>query len=647
MNALLLLLLAWAVPVTAASPAPPPESLALRGVPAIPAEVSESAGRYQNARSAWFLDWDPGGKGMLIATRFGDTAQLHKVAFPMAARTQLTFHDEPVSWGRFRPDPSKPGFVFSKDEGGSEAYQVHWFDAKRSSAVMLTDGASRNIVSQWSRKADRLAFSSTRRNGRDFDIHIVSPEAPGGSRLVLQTTGQWTVTDWSPDDAKLLLLERLSARDARLHILDLASGRVVELMPHPGRKVSLTAAQWSADMGSVYFLSDEWGEFMELGRLDLTSGSVERLTRGIPWDVEDFELSPDGKLLAYLVNEEGLSRLKVLATRDLKPLRLPPLPMGEASGPRFTPDSRHLGLTLSTPRSAGDAYSIDLKKGVLTAWTASELGGLDAAAFVEPELIRYPTFDRDATGPRSIPAFVYRPREGHHGPRPVLISIHGGPEGQERPSFSSQYQYWVKELGIVVIAPNVRGSDGYGKTYMGLDDGFKREDSVKDIGALLDWIAAQPDLDPGRVGVYGGSYGGYMVLACMARFPDRIKAGVDSVGISNFVTFLENTQAYRRDIRRAEYGDERDPKMRAFLQSISPTTLVGSIRGSLMVSQGANDPRVPASEAEQIVSAVEKNGSQVWYILGKDEGHGFGKKRNLDYFRDAVSLFLQRNLIGP
>ena len=227
----------------------------------------------------------------------------------------------------------------------------------------------------------------------------------------------------------------------------------------------------------------------------------------------------------------------------------------------------------------------------------------------------------------------------------MIVNIHGGPESQSRPSFSSTTQYYVNELGIAVIYPNVRGSRGYGKTYLKLDNGRRREDSVRDIGALLDWIAAAPDLDADRVAVTGGSYGGYMVLASVVHYGDRLRAGIERVGISNFVTFLENTQPYRQDLRRVEYGDERDPDMRAFLTQISPLTRVDKITTPMLISQGQNDPRVPASESEQIVAALKKGDIPVWYALARDEGHGFRKKSNRDYLSAVTAMFVQRHLL--
>jgi len=315
---------------------------------------------------------------------------------------------------------------------------------------------------------------------------------------------------------------------------------------------------------------------------------------------------------------------------------------------RFNPDSRRLAMTLSTAQSPSDVFVIQMGRSArivksLQRWTFSEVGGLDTREFIEPRLVRYPTFDQQGGKQRQIPAFVYQPRGD--GPFPVIIYIHGGPESQYRPGFSSTFQMWAAELGAAIIAPNVRGSLGYGNEYLSLDDGFRREDSVRDIGALLDWIAGQPELDESRVAVYGGSYGGYMVLASAVHYSDRLKAAVDVVGISNFVTFLESTQDYRRDLRRIEYGDEREPEMRAFLERISPLNQVEKIQVPLLVVQGQNDPRVPVTEAEQIVSALRARGNPVWYINALNEGHGYKRKENRDVYQQAAMMFLQHYLI--
>jgi dipeptidyl aminopeptidase/acylaminoacyl peptidase len=324
------------------------------------------------------------------------------------------------------------------------------------------------------------------------------------------------------------------------------------------------------------------------------------------------------------------------------------MPFGLIYHMKFHPDNRQLALTLNTAQTPSDVFVLNLGRRALdakslTRWTYSEVGGLDTRSFIEPELVHFPTFDLNGEKPRNVPAFVYRPRSD--GPHPVIIFVHGGPEGQYRPSFNSVFQMWVGELGAAVIAPNIRGSTGYDSEYVSLDDGFRREDAVKDIGALLDWIASQPGLDENRVAIYGGSYGGYIVLASAVHYSDRLRAGVDVVGISNFVSFLETTEDYRRDLRRHEYGDESDPEIRAFLERISPLNNADRIDIPLLVTQGQNDPRVAASESEQIVKALRERGRPVWYIKALNEGHGFERKENLDIHQQATIMFLQRYLV--
>lgn len=319
-------------------------------------------------------------------------------------------------------------------------------------------------------------------------------------------------------------------------------------------------------------------------------------------------------------------------------LDAPDLPIGLIGGMQWDEEGERIGFTLNAATSPSDAWIYTVESQELTRWTMSEVGGFNTETFVEPELISYESFDG-----LDVPAFVYRPDS--EGPHPVIVSIHGGPESQYRPGFSSTYQYWLNELGAAVIAPNVRGSSGYGREYVMMDNVFNREDSVRDIGALLDWIETQPDLDSDRVVVFGGSYGGYMVLASMVHYSDRLAGGVNIVGISDFRTFLENTAGYRRDLRRAEYGDERDPDVAAFFEEISPARQAASITAPLFIIQGLNDPRVPASEAEQILAAVREAGGDPWYLLANDEGHGFRKKVNRDFQREAETMFF-REVLG-
>jgi len=619
-------------------------NLVIDGIPDIPPRIAERMNQYQNVRSAGFLDWNPNGPGILISTRFAETGQIHYVERPGGARQQLTFFKEPVGGGSYYPGKDRNGFLFSMDTGGAEFFQIFYFDRDAGASTLLTDGKSRNTGGLWSHDGKWVAFSSTQRNGRDSDVRVMRVDKPGASDLLVEAQGAWGAVDWSPDNNKLLVQHGVSANESYLYWCDVATKKLTPINPQKDKKIAYGDALWSKDGRGVYYTSDEAGEFQQLIYFELAAGKKTTLTGNIPWDVGGLALSDDGRKLAYTTNEDGISKLRVLDLQTNREIDLPPLPVGLIGGLEFSKDGGTLGVTLNTSQTSGDAYSIDLAKKELVRWTFSEVGGLRAEKFVTPQLIRYATFDTANNQPRLIPAFYYKPRQAN-GKIPVIINIHGGPEGQSRPSFSSNYQYLVNELGIAVLVPNVRGSSGYGKTYLAMDNGYKREESVQNIGALLDWIAQQPELDASRVGVTGGSYGGYMTLAVLCNYNDRIRAAVDVVGISNFVTFLESTSEYRRDLRRVEYGDERDPKMREFLMKISPTTNAHKITKPLFVIQGLNDPRVPATESEQMVKTVRKNGGTVWYLVGKDEGHGFRKKGNRDYQTNAESLFWETFLL--
>ncbi|WP_352887054.1 S9 family peptidase [Sinimarinibacterium thermocellulolyticum] len=618
-------------------------ALLLENIPPIPPEIADTLFQYQQARGASFAGWLPAPQGLLITTRFGQTRQVHRVREPLGDRQQLTFFPEPVTNVAPSSDPEQSVFLFGKDDAGNELYQLYVQEVATGKQRRLTDGA-RNTAPLWSNLGDRFAYSTTARNGRDTDIHVYDM-ASGESRAVLEREGLWYALDWSPDDSRLLVLRYVSRSESYPHVLDLDSGLLLPFRPSSG-SVSFGGGRFARDGRGIYYTSDEGTEFRHLRFHDFATGESTLLSGDIPWDVTGFALSRDGRYLAFVVNADGRSEIHVRAVRGWRKLPAPKLPMGVVSGLRFSEDGWRIGFTLNSPRSPGDVYSFRVTETELTRWTQSEVGGLDTSQFIEPELIRYPAFDEDESGQRRmIPALVYRPPG--KGPHPVLILVHGGPESQTRPTFNPVLQYWVRELGIAVIAPNVRGSTGYGKTYQQLDNGMLRENALRDIGSLLDWIGWQEEFDPRRVGIIGGSYGGYMVLASLIHFGDRLRAGIDVVGISNFVTFLENTKDYRRHLRREEYGDERDPKMRAFLQAISPTTNAHRIRRPLFIAQGANDPRVPQSEADQMVRTIRAHpdAGEVWYFLARDEGHGFRKKSNRDLYNNAVALFLREHLL--
>ncbi|WP_290889415.1 S9 family peptidase [Fischerella sp.] len=532
--------------------------------------------------------------------------------------------------------------ILGKDIGGNEFNQNYRFDLGTGEIALLTDGKSRNSWGVWSNKGDRMIYTSTRRTGKDNDFYIIDPKNTQSDKLLAQVEGGgWGPLDWSTDDRQLLAIESISVNESYLWVVDTNSGEKTLITPKGGKeKVAYDAGLFSKDGKGLYVISDRDSEFTRLAYVDLATKQHTYLTSHIPWDVEDFDLTKDGKHIAFVTNEDGTSVLHLLETATKQEKPLPKLPVGQVYGVTWHRNNEDLGFTLMSARSTADVYSLNIRTNKVERWTESETGGLNTANFSDAKLVRWKSFDG-----RTISGFLYPPPAKFKGKRPVIIDIHGGPEAQFRPSFLGRYNYYLNELGVALLFPNVRGSTGYGKTFLTLDNDYKREDSVKDILALLDWIATQPDLDKDRILVTGGSYGGYMSLAVAMKYSDRIRAAIDIVGISNFVTFLENTESYRRDLRRVEYGDERDPKMREFLLKISPVNNASSIKKPLFVIHGKNDPRVPLKEAEQIVATVRKNNVPVWYLMAKDEGHGFSKKKNIDYQFYATVMFVKEFLL--
>ena len=634
----LMLAAAAAVAVPALAQVERPAALVADGIPAVPQELAEKTRPYMEFRTAGLQGWNPHTRGIAITTRFGNVPQVHEVARPMADRRQITFEPDTISSASYARGKGDV-MIVQKDVGGSEFWQLYRLENGRLN--LLTDGKSRNSLNAWSHDGRWLAYTSTRRNGTDNDLYVMDPRRPKSDRLVAQVKGGgWGVSDFAPDGKTAIAANYQSVTDVDLYRLDLASGRMRPI-GDPGRQIAYGGAQFGPD-GTLWVTSDEGADFQRLGTLDPSTGRFTPVSPEQRWDVETFDVSEDGRLIAYTVNEAGISKLRLLDPRTRQVREVRGLPVGTAGGLEVAPWGE-VGVTMSSARAASDVYSVNPQTLAVTRWTQSETGGLDTSRNIEPQLVEVRSFDGER-----VSGFLYRPDpKKFPGRRPLIMSIHGGPEGQSRPGFLGRNNYYLNELGIAIFFPNVRGSTGYGKRFVGLDNGPDlRENSVQDIGAFLDTLSRDRTIDPKRIGVTGGSYGGYMCYASAIRYGDRLRGANCSVAISNFVTFLENTQSYRRDLRRVEYGNERDPTQRAKLLAISPMTRSRDIRIPLMVVTGGNDPRVPASEADQMVKAVRANGRPAWHLLAQDEGHGFSKKVNQDYQFWTSLMFWDQNLLG-
>ena len=625
-----------ALPLAAATP----PNLVVENVPDFPTQLVEKVQPYLDYRTAVFQDWNPQRPEALIITRFGEAAQLHVVRMPGGDRKQVTFFPDRVAAGTFRPGNGNT-IVVQKDIGGNEFFQLYRLDRQTGDLALLTDGKSRNLFGTWSRDGKWLAYTSTQRTGNDSDIWVVDPSDPKSARMVLQVQGGgWSADDFSRDNKKLLVTEGISANESKIYVVDVATGARTLLSPKAGTgPVAQSTPQFSADDKDIFFTSDEGSEFQQLVRMHLADGTKKLITNG-KWDVDLYALDDARTRIAYITNENGASVLHV-ADATGHDLIHPKLPYGVISGVKWHPNGKLIGFTMTSAKSPSDVYSIDATTAALRRWTESETGGLNPDRNIEPQLVTMKSFDGT-----QISAFVYRPDPAKFpGKRPVIINIHGGPEGQSQPIFLGRNNYWINELGVAVVSPNVRGSSGYGKSYLASDNGFKREDTVRDIGTVIDWVNHDENLDGNRIGIYGGSYGGYMTLATATHYNDQIRAAIDVVGISSFLTFLQNTSGYRRDLRRVEYGDERDAKMHDFLQQISPITSASKINKPLFVIAGFNDPRVPWTEGQQMVQTVRGNGAPVWWLMAKDEGHGFAKRSNQDFQFIAMTMFWQQYLL--
>ncbi len=606
-------------------------ALRFENIPQTPPQVRERLRRYVDVSSAAFADWMPDG-GILIYAREGETRQLYRVDRPLAPPAQLTSYDERVVKAAVMPGGES--ILLTRDAGGDERFAGYRLDLRTGQTERVTESGTSNEGFIFSDDGERIAWAYAQaEEAGSADVFVGNGDAERMRREALEGDAAVSPLDFAADRSKVLLHRYVSASESQLFVLDLSSGVFTRITPDVD--AAYIGGEFTPDGRAIVTVSDEGSQFRRLVRIDLATGARQALTPNLNWDVESFDLADNGRTIAYVVNEAGSSSLRLMNLRSMLPLPSPRLPPAVVTGLQFDAASERLAFTLNGSTSPGDVYSWHVRSRRLTRWTRNDDSG---ARFVEPDSIRWRSFDQ-----REISGFMFRPRTAA-GPHPVVIAMHGGPESQYRPTFSSTFQYWVNELGVAVIAPNVRGSSGYGRDFLALDDGARREDAVRDIGALLDWIKRQSDLDSERVIVYGASYGGYMSLAAMTHYNDRLAGAVDIAGISNFVSYLESPYGHRRDLRRAEYGDERDPPMREVFERISPLSALARVDRPILVIHGANDPRVPVSEAEQVVAAVRANGGEAWYLRAANEGHGFTRRENQQAQREAETLFFQRVL---
>ena len=592
--------------------------------------------RYLNIRGVEGVSWLPSGEEIVFQSSLTGTSQVWKLSGPGAWPEQLTFFDNSV--GKVKLSPVEDLMVFGMDQGGDERTQLYLLSGDGSEIKPLTDDPEiMHFLGNWSRDGRRIAYAANHPDTTEYRLCI--QDVHSGEVETIYRDDVWIdPVMWSPDDRFIWFQKKHSALDIDFFLADTETGEIINLTPHePPVRHWTQGSAWSADGSRIYLTTDGGGrDFLTPAFIDIETRKLEYLEE-VSWDVESVNLSPDGRLIMLRFNENGFTRLDLREIATGKQLPVPPFPRGMYAG-AFSPDSRKLAMVFNSPTRNSDLWMYDLEDEDLTQWTFSATAGVPAASFVDAEPIEYESFDG-----LKIPAYAYYPKDTDRRQLPVVIDIHGGPEYQSTPAFNGEYQYFAK-LGYMVLVPNIRGSLGYGKRYSHLDDVRLRFDSIKDVAYAANWLTDSGIGDPRRIAVKGSSYGGFMTLACLAHHPDLWAAGVDTVGLSNFLTFLKNTGAYRRKHRSAEYGDpEKDAD---FLLDISPITHVDKITAPLMGIQGANDPRVPQSESEQMVDAIRSRGGIVEYLLFEDEGHGVGKLKNKLTVLRVMTEFLDKHVMN-
>ncbi len=618
----------------------PNANLEIHGIPKVPAALAPKARRYSNFYGLPLAGWDSIKREILLKG-ISNVSWVSRVEAPAGSlKAWMYLQTNGIYDLYFQPQAKY--LVYNRDSNGDEAFQMYLYDIEKRSGTLFTDGKSRSTEPVWSNSGERIVYSSSPPGGVGVSLHLVNPFDPKSNSLLVQSTGNYLKAyDWSPDDTQVAYCEFIANTISKLWLINVKTGEKRLLSTSDKKEEEYyDSPQFSQDGKGVYVVTDKDSDFRRLAYVDLVTGRFKFLTTDIKWDVDEFQLAPDGKTLAVVTNEDGISHLYLIATDTEKRKPITSLPSGIVSDLKWHNNSVDLAFNFKSPRTPNDVYSLNASNGNIERWAKSATGGVEPEKLSLPELIKWKSFDG-----RMISGFLYRPPAIFTGKRPVIIDIHGGPVDQYRPGFGYDDNFFSNELGVVRIYPNVRGSSGYGKTFLNLDDGVKREGAVKDIGALLDWIKTQSDLDAERVLVQGGSYGGYLALSVAVNYSNRIRGAISDSGMTNLATFIERTEGWRRDVQRPEFGDERDSKIRTFMERTAPLNNADKIKKPLLIIQGKNDPRVPVSEAEAIVQALKKTETPVWYLLAKDEGHTFMKQANRDFRLYSLILFVQEHLL--
>ncbi|MFB3814818.1 MAG: prolyl oligopeptidase family serine peptidase [Terriglobales bacterium] len=605
-----------------------------------------AAGRYEiaqylNIQSAGGPDYSPATDEIAFLSNITGTNQVYKLT-PGSAPKQLTFYEDRVQSVRWSPRGDV--LLFTKDQGGNERSQLFVMDANGGHVQALTDNPKVvHSFGDFSEDGKMICYSSNERSERIFDVYVMDLATRQAHRIFTSPDGlNYRARSFSPDGRYVLAERENSNADDDLFLIEVATGKATHLTPHTG-EAQYSDAEWAPDGSGFYLAANQDRDKAALAFYDLKPNKLKYLEDG-PFEIDGatgITIDRAGTRLVYGCNHNGSTVLKI---RDLKSGKVTELkkalPPGIVSSVSFNGDGSRIAFAFTSATKPSDVWTLDVKKLQPRQVTESSLAGIPAGSFAAPREVSYKSFDGTV-----IPAFLYLPKNADKTAKlPAIVSVHGGPEGQERVGFNPVYQYLLNR-GYAILAPNIRGSSGFGKTYIHMDDYKKRFDAIKDVALATDYLKSTGLIDGKKIAVSGGSYGGYMTLAQLTMHPDLWAAGVDIVGIANWATFFKNTGAWRRAHRASEYGDpDKDPE---FMASISPINYVDKIKAPLFVVAGANDPRVPKDEADQIVEKVKAKGVPVEYIAFPDEGHGMAKRANRIKAYTAIADFLDRHVNAP